>query len=113
MLKEDSRSKDWEKAVGDYAWQAYSDPPIEVPVRVRATFHMKRPQRPKFKESPAVAPDLDKMFRAVGDAMSGQIYKDDSLIVGLKLNKVFADGDREGVWIEVEWAEPGERLHLF
>lgn len=113
MLKEDSRSKGWEKVVGDYAWQAYSDPPIEVPVRVRAIFHMHKPKKPKFPGCPAVAPDCDKLFRAVGDALSNLIYKDDALIVSLRVGKVFADDDRLGVQIEVDWETDGTQLQLF
>lgn len=112
-LKESSRSKAWEDIVAHYAWLAYDDPPIEVPCRVRAIFHMLKPKKPKFPHVHAVAPDLDKLFRACGDAMSKQVYKDDCLIVALQVGKTWAIGDREGVWIEIDWETDGAQLQLF
>jgi crossover junction endodeoxyribonuclease RusA len=42
--------------------------PIDQPVTVEAVFHLDRPKRPRFN-IPATKPDLDKLQRAVGDAL--------------------------------------------
>lgn len=42
--------------------------PIDQPVTVKAVFHLDRPKRPRFN-IPATKPDLDKLQRAVGDAL--------------------------------------------
>ena len=39
---------------------------------------------------PVSKPDLDNMVKAVGDAMNGIAYSDDSQIVSLKARKVYA-----------------------
>lgn len=64
----------------------------DTPVFVAAVFYMPRPKRPKFL-IPAVKPDLDKLFRALGDGMTdGGLLTDDSLIVSQWVHKRYADG---------------------
>ena len=54
--------------------------PWDGPLEVDATFYFRRPARPSFRE-PAVKPDLDKLQRALGDALtSAGIVKDDARI---------------------------------
>ncbi len=113
-LREQTGSKAWEKVVRDYAWKAFDEPaPLDCPVRVRAIFHLPRPKKSKFGDYPAGNPDADKLFRAIGDAMKGIVYTDDGRIISEAPGKKWAEDGRVGVWIEVEWAEPGERLLLF
>ena len=65
--------------------------PLDEPVEIWAEFRLKKPGRPKFTEYPAVTPDLDKLARAVGDALSPtrghKVLKDDSRIIGWYLHK--------------------------
>lgn len=47
--------------------------------------------------------DLDKLTRAVLDALTGIVYKDDAQVAELHCERVAAsDAVRAGVWIEVE-----------
>lgn len=72
------------------------------PVEVRATFYLPRPARPRFAV-PATKPDLDKLERAVGDALSevrrgGRvvqrgILREDSRIVRWAAAKEYVDGE--------------------
>lgn len=63
---------------------------FDVPVFVAAVFYMPRPQRPKFV-LPGVKPDLDKLFRALGDGMTdGGLLSDDSRIVSKFVHKRYA-----------------------
>lgn len=43
--------------------------PLDGPVHVHVDFYLRKPKRPKF-EVPATALDLDKLQRAIGDALS-------------------------------------------
>lgn len=78
--------------------------PLDEPVEVRAYFFMPRPQRPRWLV-PAVKPDLDKLTRAVGDALAplyGQkAVLDDSRIVQWRQAKVYAEEGATGVVISI------------
>jgi crossover junction endodeoxyribonuclease RusA len=76
------------------------------PLLMRLEFIRPRPKRhPKSYTKPCTsAPDLDKMIRAVGDALTNVVYADDSQIVELsRVVKRYAEIDEPpGVNIEVE-----------
>lgn len=60
-------------------------------VRVRARFVLPRPKStPKRVVYHTVKPDLDKLQRAVGDALAGVVIEDDKKIVQWKTEKVYA-----------------------
>ena len=91
-----------------YARQAGLELPLNQPVHVRAVFHLPRPKKPMFPV-PAVQPDLDKLQRAIGDALSPKhgpkLLKDDSRITKwLNPEKVYADPGQERVEIEI-WVD--------
>jgi Holliday junction resolvase RusA-like endonuclease len=61
------------------------------PVFVAAVFYLPRPKTVK-RLLPSVKPDLDKLFRALGDGMTdGGLITDDSLIVSKHVMKRYAD----------------------
>lgn len=79
------------------------------PLRVDATFefpflrsHFKsdgvtlRNDRPTYKES---RPDLDKLQRAIGDAMTGVCYRDDAQIAEWRVRRIYSSSP--GVTITV------------
>ena len=72
----------------------------EAPVSVKLIFHLKRPKKPRFMD-PATRPDVDKLSRAVLDAItdSGVIWRDDSQVVRLLAEKHYARPGEEGVTI--------------
>lgn len=77
---------------------------LDGPVIVEATFYLPRPKNAAKKIFPAARPDLDKLQRAVGDALAGVAYTDDSRIVDWVPRKRFADNwdaGRPGVAIRV------------
>ena len=51
-------------------------------------------------------PDLTKLTRAVEDALTGLIWKDDSQVIAQRTNKRYCrDDEQPGVWITVESIE--------
>lgn len=65
--------------------------PLEGPVKVAVSFHLNRPKSaPRWRLWPDKKPDLDRLVRAVGDALtqSGAI-RDDAQIVLLSADKSF------------------------
>lgn len=80
------------------------DTPHDGPVAVEARFYLPRPKRPKFPDHAATKPDLDKLARAVGDALAapGSPLTEDSRITTWVLTKQWAsDHQPPGVHITV------------
>jgi crossover junction endodeoxyribonuclease RusA len=102
-----SRTKPWRQAIVDASREVMAGcPPFEGPVEVRVVFYLPRPKSaPKRITEPAKLPDLDKLVRALFDA----------LVVAVDARKAFAGGrhdDDEGgpgvprAHIAVEAVEP-------
>jgi crossover junction endodeoxyribonuclease RusA len=105
--------KPWRNDMRVAAFGAMSGyPPWTGPVALRATFIFPRPQThlrtgkragevkdnaPGWKSS---APDLDKLLRAVGDALTGVAFRDDAQIVDIAATKIYGQ-------------TPGVTIHLF
>jgi crossover junction endodeoxyribonuclease RusA len=49
---------------------------------------------------PTVAPDLDKLIRAVLDGLTGVAYEDDSQVILIQASKTY--GEITGAWIGIE-----------
>lgn len=74
-------------------------PQFEDAVEVSLTFFMNRPKSVK-RTHMTVAPDIDKLIRAVFDALTiSEIIHDDSFVVRVEANKLYADSGEEGVQI--------------
>jgi crossover junction endodeoxyribonuclease RusA len=83
---------------------------VEKPngIRVQLVFRMPRPKAMKQHEQRLhlARPDVDKLSRAVFDAMSDLVYSDDSQVVCLTANKVYAPhGEEPGVHIHIQEVE--------
>lgn len=87
-----------EAAVEDAGWET-----LDEPCRAYLGFTMPRPKRPRW-DVPAVKPDLDKLTRAVFDALTDAgVWKDDSRVVSMEVTKRYEDDEAvPGVWVEVE-----------
>lgn len=83
----------WQKTVTSVARGAMiGDEPIDGPVVLQVTFELARPKTVK-REYPSVAPDLDKLVRAIGDALTGIVWVDDSQVVNLHAWKRYSGRD--------------------
>ena len=88
----------WHKAITTTA--PPQPEPIDVPIKVTARFFMPKPNKPMF-DTPATAPDLDKLCRAVGDGLEqAGVIKNDSRITTWVASKHF--GTPTGVHIIIE-----------
>jgi crossover junction endodeoxyribonuclease RusA len=79
--------------------QSWSDEP-EHPVGVTLIFAMPKPKSNK-RNRPTTKPDLDKLCRAILDAGTGVIWKDDAQVVAIHATKVWAMMTEPGVYIDV------------
>lgn len=67
--------------------------PIDAAVSISGEIRLRKPKTTKFPAAPAGAPDLDKLQRAIGDALSkSRVIADDSRIVHWNVRKVWAEG---------------------
>ena len=64
---------------------------FDTAVAVQITFWFKRPKTvSKNRAYPNVKPDIDKLSRAVLDALTGVVYSDDGRVVDLMARKAYA-----------------------
>jgi Holliday junction resolvase RusA-like endonuclease len=100
----------WRELVAYSVAQSWRTGPLEGPIRVRLSFVMPRPAAtPKRRTPPAIKrPDIDKLTRAVNDALSGICWRDDSQVVDQHATKRLAERDEvSGVLIQIAPVEIG------
>jgi Holliday junction resolvase RusA-like endonuclease len=102
---------EWRRLVADAARRAYGlAAPYAGPIGLRLDFYLPRPKghfgakglKPSAPAFPSTKPDADKLTRAVGDALKGVVYKDDSQVVHLDVWKRYAEDGPLGVTVAVE-----------
>jgi crossover junction endodeoxyribonuclease RusA len=73
------------------------------PVELEVMFYLDRPSSVSTvkRPYPIVAPDTDKLLRAVGDSLSGVVYEDDAQVIRVLAWKVYADTRVPGAFIRV------------
>ena len=98
------RAKDWEKVVR-FCLQEFPEAPLAGPILVDLDFFLARPKSaPKKVTQPAKRPDLDKLIRAVLDAMTGIVFNDDGQVTAILAVKKFAtEADPPGVVGHIHW----------
>ena len=91
----------WRSLIG---WEAKSAgaSPHSLPVKITISFFMPRPKTVK-RAYPSVAPDLDKLVRAVLDGLTGVAYADDGQVVQIHAQKLY--GASVGAEIRLETLE--------
>lgn len=68
--------------------------PLEGPIEVEIDFYIRKPKSvkgSKDREFPTVAPDCDNLMKAVFDAASGILWKDDAQLVTILCRKRYCD----------------------
>ena len=97
----------WRHAVTEYAIYAATENSwvtLEGPIALEVVFYLERPAtiKPNKRPHPIVPPDVDKLVRGVGDALSDAgVWGDDSQVVKLVAFKRYADSHEEGAFISV------------
>jgi crossover junction endodeoxyribonuclease RusA len=114
LVEASKELKPWRTAVANAVFRAWmetgDDRQFTGPVEVRATFYLPRPKTVK-RLLPSVPPDLDKLCRSLGDALSidCRALADDSLIVKWDVTKLYAEDPRDvGVRVSIRSVEAAE-----
>lgn len=107
-MREDNRELGpWRERVALAAYEALGDqvPLLHGPVALGLEFVLYRPQNvPKSKPTPPATkkPDIDKLERAVNDALTSVIWTDDSQVTHVFKRKRVAEPDETpGVYVWV------------
>jgi len=88
-------------------WAAKSAGVTLVPkgrgVTLSVVYGFPRPKgRDRLRVDPCVRPDVDKLCRALMDALTGVAYQDDGQVVALSVRKIYADKVRARVIVMAE-----------
>jgi len=94
VTADNKKTKPWRQAIIDAVMTGDRLVMSEDPVHLDVTFFLPRPKSaPKAIYRPAKKPDLDKLVRAVCDALTAAgVWHDDSQVVGIWAKKMFAGG---------------------
>ena len=116
VTSDNARLRPWRDAICWHARQALlRRGPLVGPVKVRVEFRFARPGghfgkrglRPTAPREHVVRPDLDKLVRAVLDALSeAGVWRDDAQVVETRARKRYHE--RPGALIEITPAEEAE-----
>lgn len=100
--------KQWRHLVAYTAQQHATKGPLAGGVYVMLTFSLQRPKSlPKSVREHLKKPDIDKLARAVLDALTGILFVDDSEVVRLTVTKQYAAPQQApGVLISIARATP-------
>jgi len=99
VTSDNPQVKQWQGAIKKAAWCAKQDQQpardrgvLVGPVALEAQFYLPRPQRlPKGHEVPhTTKPDLDKLLRALKDALTSTVWDDDSQVTEVHATKQYA-----------------------
>lgn len=110
MRESNPNLKLWREQVAQAAWRATNGEQFSGPIEVRVRFYFERPKsqmRPNGDPRPDAPAhctrriDVDKLQRAIGDALTDSIIEDDSLIIQWNAGKEWADTRSAGAFIEV------------
>jgi Holliday junction resolvase RusA-like endonuclease len=97
VTHDSKRTRPWRESIVAEARQYLSGPPLDEPCVLCVAFYLPRPvSAPKRVKLPSKLPDLDKLIRAVGDALTtAGVWKDDSRVVSISAHKVYAASESD------------------
>lgn len=113
------KHKDWRAAVKSAAETAQAEETWTTwdgPAEVHLWFYMAKPKsKPIWKVYPDTKPDIDKLIRSILDSITGNLISNDSRVVKVVAEKVFAEPTKQGVFVKVitlddKTANPHDRL---
>jgi len=116
----DKRTAPWKDRIADAVALELGDwDATREPIAIMARFYFVRPAghfkkdgslRSNVRPAPTVAPDADKLARAVLDALTGVLYADDSQVVQLHVFKHY--GGQAGLVLAWDVLDAGSSSHV-
>jgi crossover junction endodeoxyribonuclease RusA len=106
---------DWRQAIGEEARRALPDdaPLLDGPVYVTVSFLLPKPKSaPKHLRHCTKKPDLDRLLRALLDAITGVLIVDDAQVVSITAAKSYAIESRPHAEVMLMGAPVGAEAEL-
>lgn len=103
------KSKAYKELVAQYAREQYHGEPLDCPLYIvlnvfrpvqKSISKIERARRLSGAHRPIVKPDIDNLFKAVTDACTGVVWKDDNQIVSTKSDKFYSEEPRVEIYVE-------------
>ncbi|MEF7475244.1 RusA family crossover junction endodeoxyribonuclease [Pediococcus pentosaceus] len=103
------KSKAYKELVAQYAREQYHGEPLDCPLYIvlnvfrpvqKSISKIERARRLSGAHRPTVKPDIDNLFKAVTDACTGIVWKDDNQIVSTKSDKFYSEEPRVEIYVE-------------
>lgn len=105
-----ANGKNWRASVAVFARQAYQGEPLTGSVALQVRFVMPRPKyhfdskgqiKPRYQRaSHLIKPDATKLIRAIEDALTGIVWRDDSQVTDQQASKRY--GTKPGADVVIE-----------
>lgn len=107
IVRTKTDSKHGRSFAASVQWAAKQAGAVRVPkgrgVSVSVVYSMARPLgRDRWRRDPCVRPDVDKLARALLDALTGIAYDDDGQVVTFSIRKIYAPTVRARVIVMAE-----------
>ncbi len=111
IVKEDADNRLWRNQVAAEGAKAFRRPPVDGALSVAVVFVMPRPKshfgtgrnagrlKPNAPLAHTKRPDTTKLFRALEDALTMVVWRDDAQIAHQDVDKVYGDTPGAHVWI--------------
>ena len=115
VTSDNPRVKDWQHAIAAQAQTVGAGALFAGGVTLAVAFFLPRPvSLPRRVVAHVRRPDLDKLIRAVSDALIGILYHDDSQVCEIRASKQYAIGiDAPRVLVTLEGTATAARPTLF
>jgi Holliday junction resolvase RusA-like endonuclease len=88
------------KSIAAFVQSLYFGSPFDGPLRVRIRAFRTRPKSKRSEIYADTKPDADNIQKLIGDALEGILWTNDSRIVDVRCQKLFAPKGKPG-WIEI------------
>lgn len=106
MIEQSKYLPAWRAACILQLRQQHTGAPLDGPLSVQAIFYLPRPQKPRY-DTPATPPDLDKLCRALGDALTqAKVIHDDARITTWHATKQYAHNGQTGATVSITQGDP-------
>lgn len=103
LTSDNEKMKPWRQQVGWAALEARGEffAHRNTPVRAIYSFYLAPPQKlPKGRTRATAKPDVDKLIRAISDALTGVVWEDDSQLVEVTAKKQYGLPPRTEITVE-------------
>ena len=107
ITTDNKKLKPWRQQLSQSATAALAENKGELlakpaGVRLAVCFYLERPTSiPRKRALPSVKPDIDKLTRALMDALTGTIFEDDAQVTDLVVAKRYGIPERAEVQVEI------------